>query len=378
MSQTTPRDPYEVLGVARDADDTAIKKAFRRLARELHPDTNPDDPDAEERFKEVAEAYEILSDADRRATFDRYGHDGLRQGGFQPHPDSFGSLSDILGAIFGDGLFGGGGAPNGPRQGRDAGVSVELTLPEAYSGTKREVDAQLIERCGHCHGNGAEPGTPIEQCERCSGTGVVQSVVRTPFGQAMSQSACDVCDGDGRIPQTPCEECSGRGVVAKDHTLEVEIPAGIDDGQRLRLAGRGHAGDRGGPPGDLYVMVSVAPWKDMARDGNDLVTVVDVDAFTAALGSEVEIEHPSGDPVTIELEAGVQPGEIIKLNGKGMPDVQRTGRFGDLRAVVNVIVPRRVSDDQRELIDQLAGTLTDEQLRSTESLAGKLRRLFHR
>jgi len=377
VSRTTPRDPYEVLGVTRDADDAAIKKAFRALAREVHPDTNPDDPNAEERFKEVSEAYEILSDAESRATYDRYGHDGLRQTGFQPHPESFGSLSDILGAIFGGDIFGG-GSPTGPRQGRDAAVSIDLSLPEAYSGVKREVDVQLVERCGHCHGNGAEPGTPIDRCDRCGGGGVVQAVVQTPFGQAMSQTPCDVCDGDGRVPQVPCEECSGRGVVAADHRLDVDIPAGIDDGQRLRVAGRGHAGERGGPPGDLYVMVSVAPWKDIARDGDDLVAVIDVDAFTASLGTTVEVEHPSGETVPIDVDAGTQPGEIIKLLGKGMPNVQRSGRLGDLRAVVNVVVPRRVSDDQREQIERLADTLTDEQLRSTESLAGKLRRLFHR
>lgn len=377
MSQTTPRDPYELLGVSRDADEASIKKAFRRLARELHPDTNPDDPNAEERFKEVAEAYEILGDPESRATYDRYGHDGLRQGGFQPHPESFGSLSDILGAIFGDGMFGG-GDPNGPRQGQDVGVPLEITLAQAYAGLKQDVDVQLIERCDHCHGNAAEPGTPIERCDHCAGQGVVQSVVRTPFGQAMRQTTCDVCGGDGRIPTEPCSVCSGRGVVAADHSLAVDIPAGIDDGQRMRIAGRGNAGERGGPPGDLYVLVSVTPEEGLMRDGDDLVAVVDISAARAALGTRVMIEHPSGEPVEVEVPEGSQPAAVIKMRGKGMPLLSRPGRFGDMRVVVNVVVPRHLNGDQRKQLEALAETITDDQLSSDESLTGKLRRLFHR
>ncbi|MEI2703548.1 MAG: molecular chaperone DnaJ [Baekduia sp.] len=379
MSQTQPRDPYDVLGVGRSADEGEIKKAFRRLARELHPDTNPDDPDAEERFKEVAEAYEILSDAERRATFDRYGHDGLKAGGFRPHPEDFGSLSDILGAIFGD-VFGGGagGRAGGPRQGQDLGVQLELTLAEAYAGVTRDVEVQVVERCGRCHGNAAEPGTPLDECERCGGHGVLQSVVRTPFGQAMRQVECDACGGDGRIPQSPCEQCNGRGVVATDHTLAVDVPAGIDDGQRLRLAGRGHAGERGGPPGDLYVLVSVAPQEDLLRDGDDLVAVADVAATAAALGTTVAIAHPSGDLVTVEIPAGTQPATVIAESGRGMPSLSRPGRSGDLRIVVNVVVPRRLTGEQERLFEELAESITDEQLRSGESIGAKLRRLFHR
>lgn len=378
MSQSKPQDPYELLGVPRDADEAAIKKAFRRLARELHPDTNPDDPDAEERFKEVAEAYEILGDAESRATYDRYGHDGLKQGGFQPHPDQFGSLSDILGAIFGDAFGGGGGGPAGPRQGQDIGVPLEITLEQSYTGITTDVDVQLIERCDHCHGNAAEPGTPIETCERCGGQGALQSVVRTPFGQAMRQVTCDVCGGDGRIPTEPCTVCSGRGVVTADHTLAVDVPAGIDDGQRLRLAGRGNAGERGGPPGDLYVLVSVTADDELMRDGDDLIAVADVAAPQAALGTTVEFAHPSGEPVSVEIPAGSQPATIIKLSGKGMPQIGRPGRFGDLRVVVNVVIPMRLTAEQRDQLAAFGETITPDQLRSDESLTGKLRRLFHR
>ncbi len=205
MSGTVPRDPYEVLGVSRDADETTIKKAFRKLARELHPDVNRHDPDAEEKFKEAAEAYEILSDSERRATYDRYGHDGLRSGGFSPNFEGFGSISDLFDAFFGGGgAFGGfGGSPGGPTQGRDIAVHADITLAEAASGTNVELSFEAIETCEVCHGNGAKPGTPIVTCERCGGTGVLQAVTRSPFGQVMRQMACDVCAGAGRVATSP-------------------------------------------------------------------------------------------------------------------------------------------------------------------------------
>lgn len=379
MSSTVPRDPYEVLGVARDADDTTIKKAFRRLARELHPDVNKHDPDAEDKFKEAAEAYEILNDADRRATYDRYGHEGLRSGGQAPNFDGFGSVADIFDAFFG-GAFGqafGGGVRTGPRQGDDMAVATEITLEQAYRGAKVEVAYEAVDRCARCNGNGAEPGTPIETCERCGGQGVLQAVSRTPFGQVVRQVACDVCGGDGRVPKEPCEECDGRGLVVGHRALEVEIPAGIADGQRMRLSGRGHAGDQGGPPGDLYVVVQVRAPDGLLRDGDDLVTVVDLAAPRAALGTTVEVEHPDG-AVEVDVPAGTQPGEVIVVRGKGMPVMRRHGRFGDLRVVANVVIPRRLTPDQRELLERLAETIDAEQLESHESVMGKLKRLFHR
>jgi molecular chaperone DnaJ len=375
-----PSDPYELLGVARDADDTTIKKAFRKLARELHPDVNSHDPDAEEKFKAAAEAYEILSDSQRRATYDRYGHEGLRTGGQAPNFDGFGSITDLFDAFFG-GSFGGafgGGARTGPRQGEDSAVAVEIGLEQAYRGEKVEVTFEAIDRCEHCHGNGAEPGTPIETCDKCGGNGILQAVQRSPFGQVVRQVACDKCGGEGKIPETPCEVCDGRGLVVGHRRLEVDVPAGIADGQRIRLSGRGHAGEHGGPPGDLYVVVQVALGDGWLRDEDDLVTVTDLPAPLAALGTTVEIEHPDG-AVSLEIPAGTQPGAVLTVKGKGMPMLRRQGRFGDLRVVANVVIPRRLTAQQREALESFNQTITPEQLRSDDdSMVGKLRRLFHR
>jgi len=365
-----PRDPYEVLGVGRDTDEQQIKKAFRSLARELHPDVNAHDPDAEEKFKEAAEAYEILSDPERRATYDRYGHDGLKSGGYAPNFDGFGSISDLFNAFFGGG---GAGGRAGPAQGGDIGVAVEIELIQAAHGAKVEVVYDAIERCEHCHGNGAEPGTPIETCERCGGAGQLQAATRTPFGQMVRTVACDVCHGDGRVPKQPCGECRGRGRVAVKKELDVDVPAGISDGQRIRLGGHGHEGEAGAPPGDLYVLVSIREDARFVREGDDLITAVDVAAPLAALGA-VALEVPTLEgPASIELPSGTQPGEVLTLRGAGMPGLRR-GRQGDLRVVVNVVVPRRISDEQRELLERLNASLTEENLRSQESMFAKLRR----
>jgi molecular chaperone DnaJ len=376
MAGTTPRDPYEVLGVQRNADETQIKKAFRKLARELHPDVNRHDPDAEEKFKEAAEAYEILNDAERRATYDRYGHEGVRSGGFAPNFEGFGSISDLFDAFFGgsggSGGFGGGAA--GPEQGRDLAVHADISLADAATGTSVELSFEAIEACEVCHGNGAKPGTPIVTCERCGGVGVLQAVTRSPFGQVMRQMACDVCHGDGRVASVPCEQCEGRGREVRRRTLRVDVPAGIADGQRVRLSGRGHAGERGGPPGDLYVLVRVASDERFLRDGDDLVTVLDVSAPVAALGATLQAPTLDGE-VDLDLPAGTQPGEIFVVRGHGMPRLRRPGRRGDLRVVANVVVPRKLSRDQRRLVKELAESMTDENVRTGESLVGKLKRL---
>ena len=248
-----PRDYYEVLGVSRDAGETEIKKAFRKLARELHPDVNSHDPDAENKFKEAAEAYEVLSDADRRATYDRYGHEGLRTGGYSPNFEGFGSVADIFEAFFGGGGGGGGfgnifggGAAGGPAQGGDVSVGAEITLQQAAAGAAVEVAYEAVARCEHCRGNGAEPGTPIETCPKCNGTGQLRAVSRTPFGQVVRAAACDMCGGDGRVAKNPCRECNGRGRKVERVKVSVDVPAGIDDGQRIRITGRGHTGDHGG------------------------------------------------------------------------------------------------------------------------------------
>ncbi len=362
-----PRDPYQVLGVERTASEQEVKKAFRQLARELHPDVNDHDPDAEEKFKEAAEAYEILSDAERRATFDRYGHDGLRSGGYAPNFDAFGSISDLFNAF-----FGGSAGRQGPAQGEDVAVRAEVDLLEAAHGAKVQVEFEAIERCERCNGNGAEPGTAIETCERCGGAGQLQAVTRTPFGQMVRTMACDVCHGDGRVPSDPCHECRGRGRVTSRRTLDVDIPAGIADGQRIRLAARGHAGDAGAPPGDLYVLVTVQEDPRFVREGDDLITALDVAAPRAALGGTLEIPTLEGE-TSIDIPAGTQPGEVLTVRGLGMPSLRR-GRPGDLRVVVNVVVPRRLSAEQRELAERLDESLSEENLRSHESMFAKLRR----
>jgi len=372
-SSSTKRDAYEVLGVARDADDGAIKKAFRKLARELHPDVNAHDPQAEEKFKEAAEAYEILSDPERRATYDRYGHEGLRAGGAAPNFDGFGSISDLFDAFFGGG--GGFGGRGGPAPGGDVAVQVEITLADAVTGVERPIAVEVVATCQACHGNGATPGTPIRSCDRCGGAGRLQAVSRTPFGQVVRTVECDVCHGDGRIPEEPCEACDGVGRELGRTELEVDIPAGIADGQRIRLGGRGHAGDAGAPAGDLYVLVAVAQHERFLRDGDDLVTVLDVPAPLAALGTSIEVET-FGESVSFDVPAGTQPGEVLSVRGHGMPVLRRTGRRGDLRAVVNVIIPRRLNKEQRKILEQLAASITADNLRSDESVVGKLRRLM--
>jgi molecular chaperone DnaJ len=370
------RDYYETLGVSRDSDEREIKRSFRKLARELHPDVNQHDPDAEEKFKEAAEAYEVLTDAERRSVYDRYGHEGLQSSGFHSNFQGFGSFADIFDAFFGgtDSVFGG-GMHGGAMQGGDVAVAVEITLAEAAAGTSVDVEYDLVDRCEHCHGNGAEPGTPIETCQRCGGSGRLQAVTRTAFGQMVRQTACDRCGGDGRVAQTPCSECAGRGRKARRAKLDVDIPPGIGDEQRIRLTGRGHAGEGGGPAGDLYVLVRVEEDEHLKRDGDDLVAFVDVPAPAAALGTTVPVPTLDGEE-QVRIEPGTQPFTEITLHGKGMPSLRHRGR-GDQRIVVNVVVPRRLSGRQRGLLEELSGTLTEDNLRGEDdSIFSRVRRAF--
>ncbi|HEX4689226.1 MAG TPA: molecular chaperone DnaJ [Solirubrobacteraceae bacterium] len=371
-----PRDYYEVLGVDRQASETDIKKAFRRVARQLHPDTNPD-PAAEEQFKEAAEAYEVLSDAERRQLYDAYGHEGPRSGGYSGFD---GSITDLFSAFFGGGgfesAFGGGAARGGAVQGGDIGVAATIDLAEAATGTQVEVAYDVRERCGTCNGNGAEPGTPIVTCPRCQGSGQLQAVQRTAFGQLVRTAICDQCGGDGRIPEQPCHTCRGEGMVVERRRVAVDVPPGIPDGQRIRVGGRGHAGERGGPPGDLIVVVRIREDERFLRDGDDLVTVIDVPAPRAALGGVVQVPTLDGE-VPVDVPAGTQPGETIRLGGRGMPRMGR-GRTGDLRVVVNVAIPRRLSREQRELLEQLSDSLTEDNLRADEGMLAKLRRVIAR
>jgi molecular chaperone DnaJ len=353
------RDYYEVLGVERGADDAQIKKAFRLLARELHPDVNRHDPAAEEKFKEAAEAYEVLSDPERRRTYDTYGHDGLRSGGWAPRAGGFGSFEDVLSAFFGRGdpifsdLFGFG--RSGPASGGDVAAQVEVTLEEVLTGASREVSVDAVSTCEHCHGNGAEPGTPIHTCETCGGSGEIREVSRTVFGQLVRSGVCPACGGQGKIAQTPCAECDGKGRVVRTRTWELDVPAGIESGQRIRVSGAGHAGDAGAPSGDLYVQVVVADDERFERHGQDLVSVAEVPVTRAMIGGTVRIPTLEGER-EVEVPAGAQPGERVVLRGLGLPSL-RGGRRGDQHVVLDVFVPDKLNKEQRELARQLDESL---------------------
>jgi molecular chaperone DnaJ len=367
---TTERDYYELLGVGRDASESEIKKAFRGLARELHPDVS-DAPDAEERFREVVEAYEVLSKSETRELYDRYGHAGLRGGGFQPGSFDFGSLSDLFSAFFGDDLLGGRVSRS---RGADLAATVEIELVEAAAGATREVPFQVAVTCSHCDGDGAEPGTEISTCPTCGGAGRLQHVSRSVFGEFVRTQPCQACGGSGRRIESPCGECQGAGRVLEERRLEVTIPAGIHDGQRIRLSGEGHAGLLGARAGDIYVQVRVRPDPRFVREGDDIFATVDLTMTQAALGATLAIPTLDGD-VELDFEPGTQPGEIRVLRGRGMPVLQGFGR-GDHRVLVNVAVPRRLSEEQRELLERFARVADDDTYRSDEGFFDKLKSAF--
>ena len=369
---TAERDYYELLGVSRNATDDDIKKAFRRRARELHPDVS-DVPDAQERFREVAEAYEVLSNAERRQVYDRYGHAGLRQGGFTPGTFDVGSLSDLFAAFFGDDLFGAGQRP-GRARGGDVAAQVEVDLVDAARGATRTVTFQVASTCSRCGGNGAEPGTTPITCPTCGGSGRVQHVSRSVFGQFVRAEPCARCEATGRIVEKPCRECRGRGRVADERALDVDIPPGIHDGQRIRISGEGHVGSLGGRSGDAYVLVRVKADPRFARDGDDLVSTVDLTMPQAALGATVTVPTLEGD-VELEFPPGTQPGEIRILRGGGMPVLQGFGR-GDHRILVNVVVPRQLTDEQRELLEEFERRSHAGTYRADEGLFEKLKSVF--
>jgi len=368
---TTRRDYYEVLGVRRDAGEAEIKKAFRRLARELHPDVS-DAPDAEERFKELVEAYEVLSDSERREIYDRFGHEGLRSGGFVPTSFDFGSLSDLFAAFFGDDLFGVGARR--ARRGADIAAEVEIDLVEAARGTASRVPFQVAVACEACAGSGAEPGTGLAACRACGGAGQLRQVSQSVFGQFIRTQTCPRCGGAGRVIETPCRRCDGAGRVLEERSLEVEIPPGIHDGQRIRLSGEGHAGLLGGGAGDLYVRVRVRPDPRFVREGNDIVSTVDLTMTQAALGARVRVPTLDGE-VELEFEPGTQPGEIRILRGLGMPVLQGNGR-GDHRLLVNVTVPKRLTPEQRRLLEEFARSEDEHTYAAGEGLFERLKAHF--
>jgi molecular chaperone DnaJ len=370
---TTERDYYELLGVPRNASENEIKKAFRGLARELHPDVS-EAPDAEERFKEVVEAYEVLSNDERRQLYDRFGHAGLRSRGFTPTSFDFGTLGDLFAAFFGDDLFGVGGRAARGARGADVAAEVEIELVDAVRGAHREVPFDVAITCPTCGGNGAEPGTSPVLCELCGGSGRVQEVSQSIFGQFIRAQTCPRCSGEGRIVEHPCPQCAGAGRTVERRTLDVEIPPGIHDGQRIRISGSGHAGVLGGRAGDLYVLVRVKPDPVFVREGNDVFSTVDLTMTQAALGATITVPTLEGD-VELSFEPGTQPGEVRVLRGRGMPVLQGHGR-GDHRLLVNVAVPHRLTDEQRRLLDEFERSADETTYRSDEGFFEKLKSAF--
>jgi molecular chaperone DnaJ len=354
------RDYYEVLGVERDVSDAELKSAFRRLAREVHPDVNSDDPEAEEKFKQAAEAYEVLSDPERRRTYDALGHEGLRSGGWSPRTQGFGGIQDIFEAFFGGDPLGG-FAQRGPAAGGDILTGVEIDLVEVLDGGKRDVSFEAVGICETCRGNGAKPGTPIHTCEKCDGSGQLRQVSQSVFGQVVRAMPCDRCGGDGRVPESPCEVCRGDGRVTDMRTWEVDIPPGIEDGQRIRISGAGHAGDAGGRQGDLYVEIQIVANEHFSRQGTELVGRVKIPVTTAMLGGEVTVPTLEGEQ-TIEVPKGAQHGDVSVLKGEGLPPL-RGKRRGDLHMIFELEVPRKLSRDQREAAERLAEMLDPEPAR---------------
>jgi molecular chaperone DnaJ len=370
---TTNRDYYEVLGVSRDADDGELKKAFRRLARQLHPDVS-DAPDADERFREVTEAYEVLSNSETRALYDRYGHDGLRSGGFTPTHFDVGGLSDLFSAFFGEDLFGAGVRGGRRARGADIAAEIEIDLVEAANGVTVPVPFEVAVPCATCGGDGVEPGTQPVTCARCGGAGRLHQVSRSVFGEFVRAQACPDCGGSGVIVEHPCKACDGAGRVLESRELKVDVPAGIHNGQRIRLSGEGHAGALGGRAGDAYVLVHVRPDPRFVREGNDIFSQVDLTIAQAALGLRTAVETLDG-PVEIELPPGVQPGEVRVFRGRGMPVLQGFGR-GDHRVLVNVLVPRRLSEEQRRLLEEFDRASDEDTYRHDESFFEKLKSAF--
>ena len=376
------RDYYEVLGVSKDADAKEIKKAYRKLAMKYHPDKNPGDKAAEEKFKEINEAYEVLSDEEKRSTYDRFGHDGLNgQAGFGGGQGfggfggsgGFGGFEDIFGDIFGSGFggFGGSGGSSrrrGPRRGADIRQSVTIKFEEAAFGKKIKVKINRSEECDECHGSGAKPGTTKKTCPTCHGSGTVQSVQRTPFGNIASQRTCSTCNGEGEINESPCNKCHGKGSVRKTKTIEVDIPAGIDDGQMIKLSGQGEVGEKGGPRGDLYIVVNVQKHDIFTREGYDVYIEMPIRFTQAALGDKLEVPTLDGK-VSYTLPEGTQTGTVFRLREKGIPKLRSNSR-GDQYVKVIIDTPKKLNDEQKELLrkfDESCGNKVHEKQRTWKS-----------
>ncbi|MBE6554691.1 MAG: molecular chaperone DnaJ [Ruminococcaceae bacterium] len=351
------RDYYEVLGVDKGADEATIKKAYRSLAKKYHPDMNPGDKDAELKFKEVNEAYDVLSDADKRAKYDQFGHAafdpaaGGAGGGF----GGFGDFGDIFSSFFGGGFggFGGGGRANGPVRGDDIGARVSVTFEEAAFGVKKEISYNRVSRCPDCSGSGAAKGSSAETCQKCHGSGQMRVVQRLGGMQFQSTTTCDSCRGRGKIIRTPCNNCRGTGFIRINKKLEVSIPAGIDDGERIALRGQGNDGRNGGSAGDLILQVTVKPHPIFERDGYHIYCEVPIPVTDAILGAEIEIPTLEGT-AKHTIPEGTQPGTKFTVRGKGIPYINNSARRGDLVFRVNVEIPRSLSDKQKEQVRAFA------------------------
>ncbi len=357
------RDFYEVLGISKTASDDEIKKAYRKLAKKYHPDLNPDDKTAEQKFKEVSEAYEILSDKEKRSRYDQFGHAGVDPNfgaGAGGYGSGFGGfdMGDIFGDIFGGfGGFGGSrSARRGPKRGTDVSAEITITFEEAVFGCEKEISLYRIEQCPDCNGSGAKRGTDVVTCSVCGGRGQVTTTQRTILGNMQSVTTCTACGGKGKIAKEPCSKCAGKGRVKKNKKIKVKIPAGINDGQTISLSGQGNAGEQGAPSGDLYVSVYVIPSQTFERKGFDVSYKMDISFAEAALGATVEVPTLDGK-VKYEIPEGTQPGTVFRFKGKGVPYLKRNGR-GDQYVMVNVVVPKHLTAKQKELLKEFAGITT--------------------
>ena len=357
------RDYYEVLGVSRGASEDEIKKAYKKMARKYHPDLNPGDKTAEEKFKEVNEAYEVLSDADKKARYDQYGHAGVDPnfgaggfgGGFDGSFD-FGDLGDIFGSFFGGG-FGGGRRtkPHAPQRGESIRMSIAISFEEAAFGCEKAVTVERYETCDTCHGNGCAPGTSPEVCPDCHGTGTVQVRRQTPMGVFATSSPCPKCGGKGRIIHQPCKDCRGSGMVRKKKTIQASIPAGIDNGQTISIRGQGNAGKNGGPAGDLLITITVRPHELFRREGTSVLCEAPITFTQAVLGAELEIPTIDGK-VKYTLPEGTQSGTTFRLKGKGIPSINGRGR-GDQYVTVYIETPKNLNKEQKEALKKFAETM---------------------
>lgn len=352
------RDYYEVLGVGRNAAPEEIKKAYRQKARKFHPDVNRDDPQAADKFKEICDAYEVLSDSQKREMYDRFGHDafdptrGGGPGGFGGFDfgDIGGGFGDIFDLIFGGGM-GGGRRRSGPQKGADRELRLEINFEDAVFGIEKEIEISRVENCDHCKGSGAEPGSKTTSCPNCKGSGQTRVVQNTPFGRFESVKPCSHCRGEGKIIEKPCSSCRGTGKTRKARKIEIRIPAGVDSGARLRIQGEGEIGQQGGSPGDLFITILVKPHPVFKREGYTLVSTLEIDFVQAALGADKELSLLGGAKHTLHIPEGTQPGDVITVKGKGVPHLQ-SSRQGDLKVVVKVKIPTRLNKRQKELLNE--------------------------